>query len=348
MAAALGSDPRVVRVLPPQDLAGIDSTHSLFPDEARTSPAGVLHGTDAFVVREFRHPICFQVRVPAKNQPLHFEFNDVPTDTYYVAWDGMNVVVMWVQGADDFPMSAGQVVADIVADAVTQCNGYLYIQNCSPGCTFNFAHRTLRLGLDEDVELFEIVDSAPGEPTVDLFLPGLTTPLQQVDYVAAMIRGSLTEFAEFKNYGRRLIDLETAVRIDLTEVLSLLHRHSEIAGMSLGLRKLRARWSARRWRREARALVARTWLGMANIEALSRQWQSQRDNWMNGYAETFALLEHDSRQDIASVESLQLDSMVATTNQVSAGLDNRTVVLATAWGAIAGGLAGGLAGVIGS
>lgn len=52
------------------------------------------------------------------------------------------------------------------------------------------------------------------------------------------------------------------------------------------------------------------------------------------------LLARDFRSDMSSVRALDLTPVAETVTQVSNGLDNRTVVTATAFGALAGGLAG--------
>jgi hypothetical protein len=344
---ALRADSRVLQVVPPEATTQTESVERYYPDAPRTTADGILRGNDGFEVTQIPTFIRFSVRVPVKNQPWHDGFDDVPTDTYFVAWDGLVAYVLWHQSEDDYVLSAGQIVGEILSEATESSGGELYIQNCSPGCHFMFAHRTMRVAYDPDVEYFDLIDAKPGSPVVELTIPGPSSPMDELGYLAVMLRGSISGFATFKNFGRRLIDLERAVRVDSSHVLNYFHSHAALVARGKRPPVLLERWKSRGWRAKARALVARSWLGMANMETLRRSWDEERDDWMSFYPETLGLLQSDYSRDIANVEQLNMEPVADTITRVSTGLDNRTVVLATAWGAVAGGVVGGLAGLLG-
>ncbi len=146
LVATLDKDPRVTRVQAPREL----NTHYTYlrrywPERTRTSAERLLTGADYMSVLLLPEPVLFTVRVPKKNQPTKHGFDDVPSDTYDVAWDGVTAWVIWAQSSPDIPKSGGHVVRDVLDDAARALGGGVYEQACSPGCTNIFLHTTLRL-----------------------------------------------------------------------------------------------------------------------------------------------------------------------------------------------------------
>lgn len=342
---ALERDTRVLKVRRPVLNDHWVERIRFFPDAPRTSPEKLVTGVDSFRALQLSDCVTFTVRVPIKNQTTHGGFDDVPSDTYFVAWDGISVFVLWEQADVLAPMSGGHVVEDVLREALTATGSHLYVQNCSPGCSFMFIHRPLRLLEAPDVHQFKLHPAT--ESAIRMYIPSFDhDPLEDVDYVAVMLRGSVQEFAEYKNLGRRLIDLEDEVRGDLAHVLHHFHAHAQLVALGFSKKALKERWRARKWRTEARSLVARIWLVMANIETLRRQWEHARTG-LSGQPDSLLLFDTDYANDAESVTSLQLEPVAETVNQVAVGLDNRMVVAATGWGAVAGGVAGGLTGLLG-
>lgn len=340
VADQLKQDARVVSVHVDDSMPHGVSEQEMFPDQARTTDEGVLTGGDSFTVITSKQFLTFKVRVPIKNQPVHSDLDQAPSDTYWVSWNGLTAVVMWDQKESYRPLSGGQVVTNILEEAVQRIGASLYVQNCSPGCDFQFLHRTLRVVVDPEADLLDLrVDPFDREEVV-IALPSGGPSIGDVEYLGVMVNGSIESFAEFKNLGRRIIDLENQIRGNLTHMLAHLHENNLLVALGWKASSIVPRWRGRRWRREVRHLISGTWLGMSHVEALRRDWEDQRVWLETNEEEAMLLLRTDLLSDISSVRALDLAPIAETVNQVSNGLDNRTVVTATGLGALAGGLAG--------
>lgn len=288
----------------------------------------------------------FQVRIPIKNQHAHAGTNDIPSDTYFVTWDGVSVFILWEQDDENIPISGGHVVAEVLDDALDAVDSALYVQSCNPGCEYMFLHQTIQLLEDSEVDDFEIKTGKRDQEVLVTF-DELDDPSMQVIWVALSLGGAMENFAEFKNYGRRLIDLEHACRLDLGHLLTHYADHAELVHLGWKPKYLRLRWRNRGWRKEARSLVASVWLALANIESVRRRWDQERLNIADD-AEYVPLFSADFSRDVVTIDSLRLEPVSENVNQIAGWLDNRAVVWATSLGALAGGLAGGAATLIGS
>ena len=68
----------------------------------------------------FREPILFEVRVPRRLQPHFDDFDHIPASSYWAAWDGIALVVLWQ--LEDFQasgQSSRELGIDEVLDALT-------------------------------------------------------------------------------------------------------------------------------------------------------------------------------------------------------------------------------------
>jgi len=343
---ALRGDARVLEVRPPEFNDYWTLRRTFYPDSARSTQSAVRTGADAFEVLQLSEFVGFTVRVPIKNQEPHQGTADIPSDTYWVAWDGVTILVMWEQEGDWVPISGGHIVQQVLDDVLAPVGCGLYIQSCSPGCDFLFVHETLLLTLADDVEDFNL-RRVPGTRAL-LYAAErrYSDPLVEVDLVALSLSADMAIFAMFKNVGRRLIDLEHFAREDFAHLLSHYHEHTSLVAEGKSPKVLLARWNNRHWRKEAWALISGVWLAMANIETLRRIWNSERGSLAEA-AQIQSMLTRDTARDVESVEALDLDPIAETVNQVTAALNNQTSVRAAALGALAGGLAGGATGLLG-
>lgn len=345
LAEALEADTRVDRVEVGTQTDYWNSIGVMYPDESRTTARGIQIGSDGFHVLRMSRHVKFRVRVPIKNQTSpHGNHDDIPSDTYYVAWDGISVFVLWENVEAYPPLAGGHVVADVLRDVTASIESDLYIQACSPQCDFMFTHSPLRLVHDEDADYYALAPDKHG-PAVAMGLKYLEDPFENVGWVAMLLGGEIERFASFKNVGRRLIDLENQCRSDLGHVLSHVHRHAELVADGRSVAAIKQRWKSRRWRHEARSLVAAVWLAIANIEILRRRWDGERGDLMS-MTEALPLLERDLSRDVDSVQSIKLEPVTETINQLAITLDNRNLARATALGALVGGIAGGLTGLL--
>ncbi|MER7542042.1 hypothetical protein ABTW95_03445 [Spirillospora sp. NPDC127506] len=314
---------------------------------AKSSSQTLLTGADGFDALNIPNPILFKVRVPEKNQPKHHGADDVPSDTYWAAWDGIVLVVLWDQNTEIEPLSGGHIVARILEDAVEALGDSLYEQACSPACKNIFLHTSMLLSYDVD-ELMEediLVTKQANEGVVEVTLPNFVaeSEFETVDWLHSNLDGIGRHFGQVKNYARRLMDIESAIDKEVVHLLQHYYSHARL--MDLPMRKsYRLRWKGRRWRRHARYVLAGIWLSLANIEAMKRQWgDAYRD--YQGYMDDCGvnlIFAGDVHDDVEVVSALDMEYAASAIRQVSTTLDNRLNAIAAGGGAIAGGVAGAL------
>jgi hypothetical protein len=239
----------------------------MYPDDDG-SQEDLLTETDHFHAVRLRDPLVFTVRVPKRNQPRFKDSDDIPTDIYYTAWDGVSLIVLWDRplALREPPRSGGHVVVDILKD-VSQAAGFdLYVQACNPACTNIFAHQVLRIEQYKESEhpTAHVVEGSK-RPVVDVHVGALSNGSD----VAMMIyRGfgfRMMQFARLKNSSRRLRAVEQLVRKRLAKLLQL--QYSRNSRRTLHLReRVSALWTHRNDRSTERRLAAALWLGLARIE----------------------------------------------------------------------------------
>jgi hypothetical protein len=344
---ALERDSRVVNVIVPDINSDFTRRRTFYPDMNRTSEEALLNGSDTFQVMSLSDPIRFHMHVPKKNQPRWHGLDDIPTEDYFVSWDGVTVFVLWEQDSDLIAPPGGQIVVDILSSALATTQAELYIQACSPGCDNIFFHTNMRLRPDEHYT----DDVAPkivlrrGENTVDVAIPADESNLDILGWLDVYLGLPAFTFARLKNYGRRILDIESSIRDQMAHLLGHYYEHSLITAKPLW-RSLKDRWRIRWWRREARQILAGLWLSLANVESLRRDWEESRRNFEGPRAHYMAIFEADYSNDVAAIESLEVGHLDATIEQISGNLDNRALLMATVVGALAGALAGALVGLI--
>ncbi len=118
ICSALERDPRVVEVIVPDINPDFTRLRTFYPDLNRTSEDSLLNGADAFLVMMLLEPILFHMHVPKKNQPEWHGLDDIPTEDYFVSWDGVTAFVVWKQDSDYMAPPGGQVVTDILSTAL--------------------------------------------------------------------------------------------------------------------------------------------------------------------------------------------------------------------------------------
>lgn len=318
---------------------------TFYPDMNRTSEDDLLTGADAFQVMKLSNPIRFHMHVPKKNQPQWHDSDDIPTEDYFAAWDGVTAFVLWEQDSDHISLPGGQVVMDILSSALAATQAELYIQACEPGCANIFFHTDLYLHSDDDC-----IEEGPrivrhNRDTVNVTVPDRKDNFVILFWLAAYLGGPASYFAKLKNSGRRVMDIESLIRGEMAHLLGRYYEHSLITAMPWW-QSLKDRWRMRRWRREARRILAGLWLSLANVESQRRIWEDSRRNLEGSHLEYMAMFEVDYSNDVAMIESLEVGHLDATIEQVSQNLDNRALLMATVVGALAGALAGALVGLI--
>ncbi len=346
VSSALEQDSRVVEVKVPDINPDFTDRRVFYPDFNRTDEDDLLTGEDAFQVLELSSPIRFHMHVPKKNQPNWHGWDDIPTEDYFVSWDGITAFVLWEQDSDHIPLPGGQIVADILSTALAKVQADLYIQACSPNCDNIFFHTDLYLHSDEEyLEDGTIsIERRKNESAVDIRVPRVEDNFKLLVWLGLYLSGPASRFAKLKNAGRRIMDLESLTRDQMAHLLGHYYEHSLIAAQPWW-KSLKDRWRIRRWRREARQILVGLWLSLANVETLRRTWENLRRDFEEDH-EYLAIFVNDYSSDVATIESLEVGHLDATIEQISQSLDNRALLLATVLGALAGALAGALVGLI--
>jgi hypothetical protein len=340
---ALGKDSRVLEAHAPT----LDPKWTIRPPlSLANSPdrgSDVLAGEDGFRSLIADPPICFTVNVPRKNQPLLAAEDAAPAERYEVIWNGFIAVVAWEQEKTRVGLSGGQVVNEIIHDACHEAGADLLVQACNPYCDFQFIHATIR-GTSATTEVVTLESArSNGSDYVDLHVPSHRANARAfAEWIFDDLHADLETFARLKNRARRLLVLETLARETLASLLGLYQADAERA-IQPWRQRLAARWKARGWRKRARREVAVMWRSIAMMEQARREvgeMRTELDAWYSSIPQPILLC--NDLDELPAVDSLDLTTLQLATQHASDRLDNRSVALAPAWGALAGGLMGAL------
>jgi hypothetical protein len=302
----------------------------------------VLEATRHVHVQRFSDPIGFKLRVPTKNQPKVFEYDEIPSEEYYVLWDGVTLLVGWRQSADKaVGNSGGHIIEEILAEAASRIDADVLVQACNPLCQYVFIHTAIRVEVRGGADSWTVA-GRPGDPyLLDAVLPRKGDGVDELVDVAVRVWGrtavTLRAFAAMKSQGRQILELEALVRNDL-DLLNRLH-HERASARQKGWReRLRALWRFRHWRRTSRYYLARLWLGLGNLERLKRGWtdKSLQFRRRSDEANLGPLFHIDSHGEVSMVEQLELDLIETAVEHASDRLNTSVVSAATLGGAVAG------------
>ncbi|MFJ8539200.1 hypothetical protein [Streptomyces sp. NPDC093591] len=342
----LEEDPRVIWAELEEDQnSDFITVSNFFPDADRTRPSHIIKGSDGFPVMRFDQPIVFKAAVPIKNQPQHHNADDIPTDTYWVAWNGVVALVMWRHESGRSPLSGGHIAFDILEKAVNGCGHTLYNQACSPECENIFMHTNLLLTPSEECNRTHFVKR--NESDIHLLFAEWEDEKDSLIDLFLDLGSSYENFARQKNTGRRIIDLESEAYTQLLHLLSHYAEHAQISTKPL-LRRLIARWHGRGWRSEVRLLSSHIWLCISGIEILKRNWIDEKkafydDVEESGLEEIFAI---DYGDDVERIETLDLTRLDSICSQMESRIDNTALSWTTVGGAMAGAITGSLASLL--
>lgn len=336
--SVLNEDPRVTATEAPDQLVAEYCFVTGHYPKVEQPSLEVLTGRDSLNVLEISAPIEFSVRVPVKNQPKVSDVSDVPSDVYRCAWDGETLVVAWEQDTTRVPISAGQVVVDILRDALTMSGDAIYVQACSPSCRNLFLHQTLVTvpATDQSVTLAGASGRAVTARVPDFGLAAITW------FIHNAFGGSIRAFARAKSAAQRMRDLEEIARDNLGHLLGHYADHAQLTAIPFH-KSLRTRWRRRGWRREAQLLMTNVWLALSGIEALRAEWSHNRA-YVRRTQEISMAVEPDFRDDDEEIEKMDLAHVESATEHLANRIDSRSLTLATAVGALGGALSGAVVG----
>lgn len=343
---ALQGDPRIQWVKRPKLNMDFCRHLAVYPDANESDTDEIMHGSDALRAVHLDRPIIFKMVVPIKNQPQHHHADDIPTDTYWVAWDGVVVMILWRHKKKDLPRSGGQIVLQLLEEVCKTVSLGVLNQACSPACSNVFMHSDLIVNQVEELDEARVLDA--DRTTVEIATPFNEQPEDVlIDLFFAFGRPSLY-FARQKNLGRRIIDLETEAWGRASHLISHYAAHAQASALPIKDRIV-ARWRNRGWRSEVRSLSAQTWVCMTGIELMLRKWKELKNDFSDAATEhsCMPVYETDYTDDVAIIESIDLSRLESMSTQVESRLDNRLISIATAGGAISGGITGALVSLLG-
>lgn len=215
-----------------------------------------------------------------------------------------------------------------------------------------FTHRVMRVqqfpGDDGYVEFEE-----QGFPVVDVHLHCENDPDEVIARLGSSVFHVGLNFSQYKNVGRRVLDMEDTARGLAAELLEI--DYDRLAAKSKHLpgrfwdsvRAIPAKLAGKGERQRESEIIAELWIAMSSIEAARRDWVQRRLGFL-GAADSrgrLALYDTDRKDDDVVIQSLNLDFIRSAVEQKSRTIDNKSIALATIAGALAAAL-GGVAGAV--
>jgi len=293
-------------------------------------------------VARFERPIVFKIHVARRFQPTDQGDKAIPAEDYWVAWDGVQILVMWERPAKGFSNTYGGIAAiQILEEAVKSLGLELFIEPCGPNCDFPFSHRDLLVMEAEEVpdREFHLVD----ETTVSVFVPAAKDPLVILRGLSARLSFSGRLFARMRRYGVAVTHTEGEARSELADLLKLHYEGAE--ARSKGFWKSIPDWFRAPARStKASRLTGALWLRLATIETNRRGWSIARQQYdaaapRDGRGLIFG---YEYPQEIERVTGVDVEDLRSAVSGMTARADSRSVAAATVSGAIGGGLVGAI------
>lgn len=347
LCAALERDARVpVLRVPSADSYGIRMVRSAAEGSPRANDYAPAEPNEHIHVVMGALPVVFQVRVPKRLQVPAGEPDDAPSDEYWVAWDGMSLLILWTfeDFRDSLAPVGGQIVLEVLRDASTVAGVELRTPPCGPNCDYPFAHADLLIESGdphEDTFEFHGFDASAisaivtGPETSDI--EDCTRQLfEQVSFLA-------WSFAEMREIGQGVVSAERSARGALSRLLAVNYERTRVIALPLWAR-LVGRWQGRGWRREADRLIASLWLSLVTLEGLQHSWSNAQFIYANAAEDhdQGVIFKHEYDQELNIQKAVNTASLSSAVQQASTRMDARSLTLATAAGALAGGIVGAL------
>jgi hypothetical protein len=351
---ALKADPRVKDLVdvnfekvtlkrPKFASSGIDSKVDFYSG-VPISPSVHIHALEISPALKFvvQIPQRLQIREGATEK-------SVPTDEYWVIWDGILLVVMWrYEGKRSYGTLGGVAVIKLLKEVAKEAEKIVHIQPCGPNCSYPFAHRDIQVA-----STHESVDNArqPMFKDTNRFLATLelskepAAPYDVASTVYSELFMASRWYARMRSEGEALQDIERGARDDLKYLLKIYHETTLLRPF-VNPKSWKARWKLLGWRRDARRLIARLWLALSALESRRHDWANSKFSY-DRVAERQGrnlIFRHEYEDEVNYVSAMDVSSIEASVEYASSHLDTRSVAVATTAGAIAGAVLGALVG----
>ncbi|MCU1598401.1 MAG: hypothetical protein JWQ47_2140 [Glaciihabitans sp.] len=340
---ALKGDLRVLDVLLPGDKdEDTDNATVMRYLQMDESESNIQDAVRRVPVMRLNSPIRFRVRVPAKNQPKYRSRDDVPSDDYLVWWNGIVVVVQWEMKEPRATGSGGHIVLQILEEVGSKVGHPVEIVPCSTGCHHRFIHG-------------DFVTFAGTKAPDHFYISGETPVGKTVITPFVKPANDLTALNQASGLTETLIEYFARAKTFLDAIWFLEHRARDGSDKILEIAYARARkrrfphllgWTADTFaligsRRETKALVAELWLALISIDNFKVNWRTSETSFRHQLDDTpLAALDELFDTGRAYVESLDLDLIRSSLQEVSTRMDGRMIAIAT--------IAGGIAGIAGA
>ncbi|WP_152610822.1 hypothetical protein [Amycolatopsis sp. MJM2582] len=346
LKSALEKDVRVIKVLPHKFRPEWSGKYH-FHKNSKIVTSEDLFNNDRMNIFQFNEPLEFQIRVPFKNQPAFKDSRKFPSEEYHVVWDGITALTIWESHSEARRSQAGGHAAiEVIEHAVTRAKLSSHIQSCSPGCSFQFWHRDLSiLALENTEHSLEFKDTSIHTPYIGVKVEGRT----EIHDVAASLFSTFDQdsldFAISKNCAQRIRELENTTRSGLGKLLELNFTQA-IRKRKAWHKRPREAWKYRFERGMQREYLTGTWLALSQLELLIREWQesTKRLDRRSEARHTAGMFTRDLQDDATVVESLNLDLLRSSLENLGDRFDSRVIAIATsasAAAAVIGGVIGG-------
>ncbi len=367
---ALEADSRVETInAPTQDPSAFDrpsfalfgpyEDHEFSSKEDRPpDPSTHTHGFS------FSDPIVFEAHAPRRVQPTFDDFDRIPADSYWAAWDGIALVVIWKlediwKTNGDFDQldidkvsynltpSGGLLVQTVLKDAAEKCGYELTTTPCSPNCGYTFAHTGLFVRT-VDYEHYgqnAIFEKKSEESFARVCLPVIDdSPADAAEELQREVGFITRIFAEMRSEGRTAVAAGRLIQYDVRKLLRLNYQRADISARPF-YRTFKSRWSTRRWQQQTRRLMARMWLTLATLDEARQDWAYLKYLYDNAAEDgnKGAVFDSEYINEINSTSAIDVSEARSALDRITNTLDTKAVVLATSAGAIFGALIGALA-----
>jgi hypothetical protein len=240
------------------------------------------------------------------------------------------MLVCWEQlAADDIPRAGGHIAIDVLREAVQRSGASLYVQACSPECEYDFIHATLRVTAEPTASEYTWSRIPDQRNRFNVRAPG---PWSFEDVAMDLFDNLYTDanyFAQMKNVGRRILDLDHKMRHDLDDLSRVQYRWR--AAQALPLRdRVRAIWQLRQWKKQSRVFLSLLWWSLAEIENLRFSWLESRFYFERHAGVEAMIFDTDRLNDVARIENLDFAIVRASAEHAASRLDSSALVAATA------------------
>jgi hypothetical protein len=333
---ALDAEPRVEE-LHTLDPIQVDNARTLTFFDRRADQPEILTGADEFEALRLPRPFVFKVRVPIKNQPKYRNVDDIPTDTYTVMWGGTVLAAQWDQPAPFATMSGGHVVLEVLSDVVDASGYALEIFSCAAECLYKFVHADV-VTFTTQTPPDEFTATGGGAPTAASIAAPFSRqddPVVNLRKVLSRLYGPFEQYAVTRSLADKVLELENLTRENAANLM----RINYLAASRRRLpnpKALKDMWPMRHARAESRRILASMWLSLSLLETYERQWrravkefdQLMSDQHLHDFEDALTV----SREEILS---LDISLIKASLSEVGNRLDSKSVIGATAFGALA-------------